>query len=149
MTAYRKTYQGFFKPKNPTKYHGNSKNIVYRSSWELKAMKMFDVNPNVVTWASEELSVKYYNPIDNQIHRYFPDFIVKVKDVNGKTKTYMLEVKPYKQTVEPKQQKKTKKFIQESITYEVNKAKWKAASIFCQEQGWEFKLITENELGIN
>lgn len=145
-TVIKKTYKGRFSPKNPKKYHGNTKNIVYRSSWELKVMNMLDSNPNVIGWASEELFIKYFNPVDNKIHRYFPDFVAQVKDVSGKTKTYIIEVKPYKQTIEPKRQRKTKVYIEECLTYEINQAKWKAATIFCEEQGWEFKILTEKEI---
>ena len=32
------------------------------------------------------------------------------------------------------------------MTYGVNEAKWKAAREFCQDKGWEFRIITEAEL---
>jgi hypothetical protein len=71
-----KSYQGYFKPKNPQKYKGDPTNIVYRSSWELKLMTYLDLHKDIVTWGSEELIIPYRSPIDNKIHRYFPDFIV-------------------------------------------------------------------------
>jgi len=141
-------YKGKFTPKNPKKYNGDPSNIIYRSSWEFRVMKYLDEHQNVVWWASEELNIPYVSPIDNKIHRYFPDFIVKIVDKNGKNKTLMLEVKPEKQTKMPTQKRKTKNFISESITFAVNKSKWHAADLFCKEHGWEFKLITEKELGL-
>ena len=51
-------------------------------------------------------------------------------------------------TKPPKQKRKTKKFLQEAATYAVNQEKWRAADIFCQERGWEFKLVTEKHLGL-
>jgi hypothetical protein len=111
-------------------------------------MKHLDENPSVIWWASEELPIPYMNPIDNKMHRYFPDFIVKVRKKDGLVMTYILEVKPDIQTKRPVQKRKTKKFIQEMATYAINQEKWKAADIFCQEHGWQFKLITEKELGI-
>jgi hypothetical protein len=72
------SYKGTFLPKNPSKYNGNSKNIIYRSNWELRVMKYFDDHPNVIWWASEELPIPYVSPVDNKTHRYFPDFIVKI-----------------------------------------------------------------------
>ena len=33
-------------------------------------------------------------------------------------------------------------------TYAVNQAKWKAASEYCKDRRIEFKIITEQELGI-
>jgi hypothetical protein len=142
------SYKGRFTPKNPKKYAGDSSNIVYRSLWELKVMKYLDENTNVIYWASEELVIPYVSPVDNKVHRYFPDFIVKVLNKEGKETTMVLEVKPEKQTRPPSQKRKTKQFIQESITYAINEAKWKAAELFCLEHGWKFKIITEKDLGI-
>lgn len=33
-------------------------------------------------------------------------------------------------------------------TYQVNLAKWEAAKKYCVKMGWEFKIVTEEELGI-
>lgn len=140
--------KGRFQPKNPKKYNGDSTNIVYRSSWELRVMKYLDDNPNIIWWASEEISIKYVSPIDHKIHRYFPDFVVKMKKRDGSIKTVVMEIKPEKQTKLPKQTRKTRRFIQETATYAVNQEKWRAADIFCQEHGWQFMLLTEKDLGI-
>ena len=71
------------------------------------------------------------------------------KESSGKIKKYVVEVKPEKQTLPPKQGKRvTKSYIYEAKTYAVNQAKWKAASEFCLDNGVEFKIITEKELGI-
>jgi hypothetical protein len=142
------SYKGTFTPKNPSKYNGNSKNIIYRSNWELRVMKYFDDHPNVIWWASEELTIPYVSPIDNKTHRYFPDFIVKMRLKDGKVTTYILEVKPLAQTKMPVQKRKTKRFIQEAATYAINQEKWRAADLFCREHGWQFKVITEKELGL-
>jgi hypothetical protein len=142
-------YSGRFTPKNPAKYIGDPNNIVYRSSWEARVMDFFDRNPDIISWASEELVVPYLSPVDGRYHRYFPDFLVKVKTSEGKTKTLMIEVKPKYQTQPPKQPaRKTKKFIQEVMTWGVNQAKWKAAKEFCLDRGWEFSLMTEDHLGL-
>ena len=142
------SYKGTFSPKNPSKYNGNSKKIIYRSNWELRVMKYFDDHPNVIWWASEELQIPYVSPVDNKTHRYFPDFIVKMRLKDGKVTTYILEVKPLAQTKMPVQKRKTKRFIQEAATYAVNQEKWRAADLFCREHGWQFKVITEKELGL-
>ena len=42
----------------------------------------------------------------------------------------------------------TKRYINEVVTWSVNKAKWKAATEFCKDQNWEFMLITEKELKV-
>lgn len=143
-------YSGQFKPKNPQKYIGDPTNIVYRSSWEVKVMDWLDRNPDILSWASEELIIPYRSPVDSKIHRYFPDFLVKMRTREGKLKTMLLEVKPKKQTQEPEQRKRiTKQYINEVTTYGVNQAKWKAATEYCSDRGWEFMLITEDHLGLN
>ena len=142
------SYKGKFKPTNPEKYAGDTSNIIYRSLWELKAMKYFDNNPNVLRWSSEELIIPYESPVDNKQHRYFPDFLIQVKKRDSVIETYLIEVKPAAQTHKPEQKKKTRRFLRESITYSVNQAKWKAADIFCQKNGWKFIILTEYELGI-
>ena len=142
------SYKGTFKPKNPTKYNGNANNIIYRSLWELRVMKYLDDHPEVIWWASEELIIPYFSPIDNKKHRYFPDFVAKMKRKDGTVMTYVIEVKPEIQTKKPEQKRKTKRYIQESMTYIVNQSKWKAATEFCKDHGWEFKIITEKHLGL-
>jgi hypothetical protein len=142
-------HSGKFKPKHPDKYNGDASNIIFRSSWELKVMQWLDLSENIVWWSSEELAIKYYNPIDNKIHRYFPDFIVKVKRKDGTVTTYVLEVKPEYQTKEPVKKRKTQRFIQESVTYVINQSKWKAATEFCKDHGWVFKILTEKDIGVD
>jgi hypothetical protein len=91
----------------------------------------------------------WYNTDDGKKHRYFPDFLVKVLTKDGKTKTLMVEVKPKKQTKEPeKKQRITKQYINEVATWGVNQAKWKAATEYCLDRNWEFKIITEDDLGL-
>lgn len=142
-------YSGIFKPKNPEKYSGDATNIIWRSTWECRVMTWLDNNPNVINWASEELIVPYISPVDNRWHRYFPDFLVKVRGKDGKSKILMLEVKPKKQSEPPKLQKRvTKRYITEVTTWGVNQAKWKAAQEYCLDRGWEFKVITEEHLGL-
>lgn len=137
-------YQGKYRPSFPRKYRGDVRNIVYRSSWEYKFMKWCDVTPTVTEWGSEEIIIPYISPVDGKRHRYFPDFYVKV----GKKK-YIVEVKPFRQTLEPKTQKRvTKRYINEVVTYSVNQAKWKAAREFCKDNSLEFMLITEKELKV-
>jgi hypothetical protein len=142
------SYKGWFRPKNPSKYKGNATNIIYRSNWELRVMKWLDGNPAVIWWASEELPIPYVSPVDNKVHRYFPDFIVRTKRKDGSEQTSILEVKPHKQTMMPTQKRKTQRYLAEVATYAVNQAKWKAANLFCKEHGWQFQLITEKELGL-
>lgn len=139
--------QGFFRPRNPEKYRGDSQNIVFRSGWEKRVMEWLDDNINVTQWNSEEIVIPYISPVDNRRHRYFVDFYVEAVGRNGETKVMLIEVKPKAQTQEPKKpQRKTKRYLTEVMTYGVNQAKWQAARDFCEAKGWEFKIITEQEL---
>ena len=138
-----------YKPTNPQKYTGNPNNIICRSSWERKFCQWCDRKDNVISWASEEISIPYVSPKDNRIHRYYPDFLIKVKEYNNKIQTYVVEVKPKKQTLPPKPRKRiTKSYIYECTTYAVNQAKWKAANEFCKDNRINFKIVTEDQLGI-
>ena len=143
------SYKGKFQPSFPRKYKGNPSNIIYRSLWERKFMVYCDLNENILEWGSEEIVLPYRSPIDNKIHRYYPDFYIKVKESNGRIKKYIIEIKPKKQCIEPKvQKKKTKSYIYEVYEFARNQAKWKAAREFCADRMWEFKVLTEDELGI-
>ena len=142
-------YRGKYQPSYPKKYKGDPTNIVYRSLWERKFMNYCDLNENVLEWGSEELALPYRSPLDNRIHRYFPDFYIKVRESNGQIQKYIIEVKPKKQTIEPKvQKKKTRGYIYEVREWARNQAKWKVAPEFCEDRQWKFKIITEDELGI-
>ena len=154
-------YKGRFSPRNPQKYNGDPSNIIYRSSWECKVMDSFDKRPDVLSWSSEEMAIPYVSPVDGRRHRYFPDFIVKVRTKDGTIKTMMVEVKPEKQSKPPARKSRvTKQYIQEVVTWGVNQAKWKAAIDYCKDRKWtfvvmcstdgiEFKYLTENELMLN
>ena len=111
------SYKGKYKPSYPKKYKGDPTNVIYRSLWERKFMVYCDKNENVLEWSSEEIALPYKSPLDNRIHRYFPDFYIKVKEGN-KIQKYLIEIKPKKQVREPKiQTKKTKSYIYEVTEY--------------------------------
>jgi len=138
-------YSGKFKPKNPQKYRGDPTGIIYRSLWELKLLKLLDDNPDVIEYASEEFFIPYLNPFDQKYHRYFPDFWIR----NKKGNNMVVEVKPYKQTHEPKtKNKKSQSYINDMTRYIINTQKWDAARKYCSSKGWEFIILTEKELDI-
>jgi len=143
------SYKGRFIPKQPLKYAGDPNNIIYRSSWELKMMRYFDSHPDVIQWSSEELAIPYLSPADNRMHRYFPDFIIQMRDKNGEILTIMIEVKPFVQTMEPrKNPTHPRRYIKEVFQYGINQAKWKAANEYCRDRNWQFKIMSEKEIGI-
>lgn len=136
-----------FIPKNPEKYVGDVNNIICRSGIELRYFKFFDESPAILKYASEEIVVPYINPIDGKQHRYFPDFIIKVKGSDGKIRNYMIEIKPTSDTIKPvKGRKRDKTFLNEAMTWEVNKAKWKYAEEFCKKHNMKFLVLTEKHI---
>ncbi len=147
---YKETYKGRYRIENIKKYKGDISDVIYRSSWELKFMRWCDSNPSVLEWGSETVIIPYRSPVDNNVHRYFVDFYIKIKDKDNKILKYLIEIKPEKFTKPPPiPQKKTKRFIQEVFNYGINQSKWEAASSFCKDRGWQFLVLTEKDLGIN
>jgi len=143
------SYKGKYQPSYPKKYKGDPTNIIYRSLWERKFMVYCDTNENIIEWGSEEIALPYRSPIDNKVHRYFPDFLIKVKESNEQIKKYLIEIKPKRQTTPPpKPQRQTKKYLYEAYEYAKNQAKWEAAKEWCADRGYEFKVLTESELNI-
>jgi len=142
-------YKGKYYPTSPHKYKGDPTNITFRSLWERKFMVYCDSNANVLEWNSEEIAIDYVSPVDHRKHRYFPDFYMKVRESDGSIKKYVIEVKPLKQCSPPKKPKRqTKRYINEAYTYAINQTKWKEAREYCADRQWQFKVITEKELGI-
>lgn len=135
------TARGRFIPKNPSKYVGNANNIVFRSSWEVRFFQWLDANPAVLRWGSEELYVPYVSPLDMRVHRYFPDIVVLYKHKDGTLRKEIVEIKPYKETVATP--KSTARDLQ---ALAVNDAKWKAASIFAEQHGATFRVVTEKTM---
>jgi len=134
-----------FIPIFPEKYTGDPTNIIMRSSWETRFASWCDKNPSVLKWSSEETIIPYRCPTDSRIHRYFVDFKITVST----GKTYIIEVKPAAQTQPPIYPgRQTQRYITESLTFMKNQAKWEAAIEFARDRGWEFKIITEKELGL-
>jgi hypothetical protein len=134
--------QGVFQPKNPEKYKGNVDHIIFRSGWELACFKWLDKNKDVTEWSSEEVVIAYVYEVDQKFHRYFVDlkFIMKGK-------TYIIEIKPKKETVPPVQgARKTRRYITEGLTYVKNQNKWEAAEKYAKKRGWIFQVWTEETL---
>lgn len=139
--------QGFFIPMNPKKYTGDISNIVYRSSWELRTFQWADLNQSVLQWSSEETVIPYVCETDNRLHRYFVDMKLKIKGADGVVKDYVVEIKPYAQTLPPKfPGRQTKRYLEEVETFIKNQSKWKAAKEYAKERNMQFVILTEKEL---
>lgn len=136
-----------YKPINEEKYIGKDLPVC-RSSWEQKVMEWCDRNPNIIKWSSETLQIPYYDPIKKCDRRYFPDLILFVNDTNNTIKKYIVEIKPYKETIPPSVHgnKKDRTVMYEFCTYQTNVAKWKAAQIYCKQHGYIFKILTEYDI---
>jgi len=135
-------YSGKYKIKNRSKYKGDPDKVVYRSSWEKAAFNWCDTESTVESWSSEEVVVPYYWDVDKKYHRYFVD--LKITYTNGKT--HLIEIKPDKETRPPKRPDKSKRYINEALTYTKNACKWEAAITYAEDRGWKFEIWTENTL---
>jgi hypothetical protein len=135
-----------YTPLNPEKYKGSAQ-IITRSQWEYRFCRFLDLNENIVAWVSEQPLVPYHNPNTNTTWNYHPDFVIQIKTPSG-IKTQMIEIKPKKQTVPPvaSSGKRKSTILHESMTWKMNCAKWEAAKIYCKQRGWEFKILTEDNI---
>ena len=151
--------QGYYLAKNPEKYYGDVRNIIYRSSYEKRFMEWVDLHPNIVKWGSEPVAISYMHPIKNKMNNYYVDFFVYVRSANGgEPIKYLVEVKPDSQTKPPNplvlESKKTgqarlnalKRYNMELETYLINMAKFAAATNFANTRGMQFKVCTESFL---
>jgi len=94
-------------------------------------------------WNSEEVVVPYKSTVDKKLHRYFVDLLIQMNDKS----TYLVEIKPKKETKPPKKPKRqTKRYINEQLTFIKNQDKWEAAAEFAEHKGWKFQVWTEETL---
>ena len=137
-----------WKPRNPEKYVGDINNIIARSSWEIKLLNWLDASPAVISFNSEGLVVPYLSPIDNSMHRYYVDFLAKMRLKDGSIRTYAIEVKPKAQCLPPRKNRNKERMITEVTAYVVNQAKWTYAKAHCEKLGVAFLVLNEEDLGI-
>lgn len=171
MSMFNNNYlKAHFVPKHPDKclnYNGRctqAKQITFRSSWEKIFCNWCDLNENVLEWGSEIVEIPYFSQIDCKQHRYVTDFCFVCKDKNGNTQKWLIEVKPKSQVpvlneagqiIYPELSKK-KKLTQKRIeawqevcnVLKKNHEKWTMAREWCRRYGYQFKVITEEELAL-
>ena len=117
----------------------------------MQFMLWCDKHQECVAWASEEVIIPYLSPVDNKVHRYFPDFLVSIKK-NDVIENILIEIKPHYQTIKPLinnkggKKKPSKRLLTEAKTYAVNHAKWTAAEKWCKDRKITFKIMTEYQL---
>lgn len=142
-----KYLNGRYEVKNPEKYAGDPTRVFFRSSLELRFMIFLDSHDSILSWSSEEIIIPYYWEEDKKVHRYFPDFYVKMRNKNDEISESLIEIKPSKQLKPPpKKTKINKVYLSEVLNYSKNQAKWSAAEEYCKKRGWDFKIITEKDL---
>ena len=134
-------YSGKYIVKNRSKYKGDADNVIFRSMWERHCFYWCDHNSNIKHWSSEETIIPYYYDVDKKYHRYFMDLKIITAE-----KTILVEIKPEKETAPPTSERRTKRYINESLTYIKNMNKWEAAEDYCKDRGWEFQIWTEKTL---
>lgn len=144
--------QGKFEVKFPDKYKGTLP-IIYRSSWEHRVFYFLDRNTSIIEWGSESVIIPYTYQIDNKVHRYYVDVVFIVNDKEGNQKRYLIEIKPFAQTIPPKlPKKKTPKALQRYniaiMDHQKNEDKWAAARIWADKNGYIFDIWTEHTLGL-
>jgi hypothetical protein len=134
--------QGWYELINPSKYIGDKNKIRYMSSWEYHTHKFFDQNPMVLRWSSEPIGIPYIKPTDGKVHKYYVDYYCEYIDVHGEIHKELVELKPLSQTKLPR----ANADVFEKLTYAVNMAKWEAAEMYAKQNGFKFRIITENSV---
>lgn len=147
--------QGYYPIKECKKYVGKGK-VIYRSNWERLFCDYCERSSLVKAWDSESIEIQYFDTKTEKYHRYYPDFLVKMKD----GLTILIEVKPSSHIKKPKPPKKPDKKSDESVLkkykkrvrryknsleiYRKNMLKFNAATKYCADRGWVFRIVTEN-----
>lgn len=139
--------------KHPEKYIAENKTIQMRSGWEISfVIDFLDKHTSVLSWTSEELIIPYFCQIRKNVHRYFPDFTMTVKEATGNIKTYVVEIKPDVEVHPPKVPKRqTKTFKDRCDIYIKNQCKWEAAREYCKKErllGKNIEFVVMTEKGI-
>ena len=145
--------KGYYTLVNPQKYTGkmgSNNEILYRSTWEQRCFYYMDTNKHVIEWSNETLVIPYLLKTDGKVHRYYPDVFCKMQTNDG-IKTYIIEIKPYSQTIPPtapknRSLKRKQRYEMEVATYVKNTCKWDATIEFAKKNDAEFIILTEKEI---
>jgi hypothetical protein len=127
--AVIKQYQNGFEPKlhHVTGWHESPKagKVYYRSSYEKKAYLKLDVDVNVISYTTENISTEYFNEIKGITSSYLIDLFIEYKDGSKK----LIEIKP-------------EKWLQDSVVI----AKIEAGKKKATELGFVYEVWTEMDL---
>lgn len=133
--------QGTFTPTQPQKYIGKHKPR-YRSGWELTFMTFCDTHKNVLYWASEAMTIPYIHPFTGKRTNYIPDFFVVYENKYGKKIAEVVEIKPKKQSLIESRTANAR----DRAVVAINHAKWASAMAYCKQNGFKFRVVTEDDL---
>lgn len=133
--------QGIYTPKNPEKYIGKHK-PKFRSGWEFTFMQFCDNNKSVLRWASEAISIPYIHPLTGKRTNYIPDFFIVYQNKYGQQLAEVVEIKPKKQSLIESRVASAK----DRAVVAINHAKWGSAMAYCKQNGFTFRVITEDDL---
>jgi len=149
-----KYHQGYYKLQNPEKYVGNPNEIIFRSSYEKRFCFYCDLNPKVLKWGSEIITIPYVDPY-GKTRRYHLDFYVELPGTNkrGPNKRLLIEIKPQKETHPPQRPNNLTVKVIENYkyaleSYQKNLSKWMAAKQYAKDHGLEFIIVTEKHLNM-
>jgi hypothetical protein len=132
--------QGIFTPKFSQKYVGKHAPR-YRSGWEQVFMRFCDENDSVLYWASEAMAIPYKNPFTGKNTVYIPDFFVVYQNKFGQQLAEVIEIKPKKQSIV-----ESKASNRDKMVVALNHIKWAAATAYCKQQGYKFRVINEDQI---
>ena len=129
--------QGYINPQSCKKLFESVKNqpIIYRSSYEKKFMVWCENSPIVKVWGSECIEIPYI--MNNKPHRYYPDYVLELND----GRKILVEIKPKSQTIKP-----TNMNCYAWEQWIKNQHKWTAAKQWCDRNGLEFWILTEDTI---
>lgn len=131
--------QGIYRPLNPKKYVGKGFPR-YRSGWEWAFFQFCDNNDNVLSWASEAISIKYRHPFTGKVTNYIPDVFIRYRTKNNKICNEIIEIKPRKQSI-----MEGRMTERDRMVVAVNQVKWQAAQVWCRRAGIVFRVLNEDQ----
>ncbi len=105
----------------------NNTYVWFESALEKDFALLLEYHPTVSQYHEQPVTIEYY--VNGQLRTYTPDFLIFYRD--GDSKPWLCEIK-YKDDL--------------LVNFKKYKARYKAAVEYCKEQGWEFKLITEQNI---
>jgi hypothetical protein len=105
-------------------------------------MQFCDKNDHVLRWASEAIKIPYRHPLTGKMANYIPDFFVVYQNKHGKQIAEIVEIKPKKQSLIESR----KASASDRAVVAVNHAKWASANAYCKQNGFAFRVVTEDDL---